>query len=85
MWGNIDIRRCEISAAAALPSRTNSLETYHLGLYQLYLLFVSLTSVFASQEMYKASRYEVSPDLKHVLLAYNVALVSFSFASLFLN
>ncbi|PWA18148.1 hypothetical protein CCH79_00003973 [Gambusia affinis] len=24
-------------------------------------------------EMYKASRYEVSPDLKHVLLAYNVA------------
>lgn len=26
--------------------------------------------------MYKASRYEVSPDLKHVLLAYNVAPVS---------
>lgn len=26
-------------------------------------------------EMYKASRYEVSPDLKHVLLAYNVAPV----------
>ncbi|MED6270278.1 hypothetical protein CHARACLAT_008667, partial [Characodon lateralis] len=26
-------------------------------------------------EMYKASRYEVSPDLKHVLLAYNVAAV----------
>ncbi|KAM6953225.1 A-type potassium channel modulatory protein DPP6 [Aplochiton taeniatus] len=26
-------------------------------------------------EMYKASRYEVSPDLKHVMLAYNVAPV----------
>lgn len=26
-------------------------------------------------EMYKASKYEVSPDLKHVLLAYNVAPV----------
>uniref|UniRef100_A0A3B5MLL8 A-type potassium channel modulatory protein DPP6 n=1 Tax=Xiphophorus couchianus TaxID=32473 RepID=A0A3B5MLL8_9TELE len=26
-------------------------------------------------EMYKASRYEMSPDLKHVLLAYNVAAV----------
>uniref|UniRef100_A0A8C5A6M3 A-type potassium channel modulatory protein DPP6 n=1 Tax=Gadus morhua TaxID=8049 RepID=A0A8C5A6M3_GADMO len=26
-------------------------------------------------EMYKASRYEVSPDMKHVLLAYNVAPV----------
>uniref|UniRef100_A0A3B4BJ38 Uncharacterized protein n=1 Tax=Periophthalmus magnuspinnatus TaxID=409849 RepID=A0A3B4BJ38_9GOBI len=25
------------------------------------------------QEMYKATKYEVSPDLKHVLLAYNVA------------
>uniref|UniRef100_A0A7N5ZQR2 A-type potassium channel modulatory protein DPP6 n=1 Tax=Anabas testudineus TaxID=64144 RepID=A0A7N5ZQR2_ANATE len=34
-------------------------------------------------EMYKASKYEVSPDLKHVLLAYNVAPVSFSFVSLF--
>lgn len=33
--------------------------------------------------MYKASRYEVSPDLKHVLLAYNVAAVSFSFVFLF--
>uniref|UniRef100_A0AAQ4RQQ8 A-type potassium channel modulatory protein DPP6 n=1 Tax=Gasterosteus aculeatus aculeatus TaxID=481459 RepID=A0AAQ4RQQ8_GASAC len=30
-------------------------------------------------EMYKASKYEVSPDMKHVLLAYNVAPVSFSF------
>uniref|UniRef100_A0A3P8YKF2 A-type potassium channel modulatory protein DPP6 n=1 Tax=Esox lucius TaxID=8010 RepID=A0A3P8YKF2_ESOLU len=27
-------------------------------------------------EMYKASQYEVSPDMKHVLLAYNVAPVS---------
>uniref|UniRef100_A0A8C6T062 A-type potassium channel modulatory protein DPP6 n=1 Tax=Neogobius melanostomus TaxID=47308 RepID=A0A8C6T062_9GOBI len=27
-------------------------------------------------EMYKATKYEVSPDLKHVLLAYNVAPVS---------
>ncbi|XP_061777520.1 dipeptidyl aminopeptidase-like protein 6 isoform X2 [Nerophis ophidion] len=26
-------------------------------------------------EMYKASKYEVSPDMKHVLLAYNVARV----------
>uniref|UniRef100_A0A9J8ATH6 A-type potassium channel modulatory protein DPP6 n=1 Tax=Cyprinus carpio carpio TaxID=630221 RepID=A0A9J8ATH6_CYPCA len=26
-------------------------------------------------EMYKASKYEVSPDMKHVLLAYNVHLV----------
>uniref|UniRef100_A0A8D0CUY6 A-type potassium channel modulatory protein DPP6 n=1 Tax=Sander lucioperca TaxID=283035 RepID=A0A8D0CUY6_SANLU len=33
-------------------------------------------------EMYKASKYEVSPDLKHVLLAYNVAPVSFSFVCL---
>lgn len=33
--------------------------------------------------MYKASKYEVSPDLKHVLLAYNVAPVSFSFVCLF--
>uniref|UniRef100_A0A668A7M6 A-type potassium channel modulatory protein DPP6 n=1 Tax=Myripristis murdjan TaxID=586833 RepID=A0A668A7M6_9TELE len=30
-------------------------------------------------EMYKASKYEVSPDMKHVLLAYNVAPVSLSF------
>lgn len=30
----------------------------------------------AFQEMYKASKYEVSPDMKHVLLAYNVAPVS---------
>uniref|UniRef100_A0A3B4BLK5 A-type potassium channel modulatory protein DPP6 n=1 Tax=Periophthalmus magnuspinnatus TaxID=409849 RepID=A0A3B4BLK5_9GOBI len=28
-------------------------------------------------EMYKATKYEVSPDLKHVLLAYNVAPVSY--------
>uniref|UniRef100_A0A673YAP0 A-type potassium channel modulatory protein DPP6 n=1 Tax=Salmo trutta TaxID=8032 RepID=A0A673YAP0_SALTR len=27
-------------------------------------------------EMYKASKYEVSPDMKHVLLAYNMAPVS---------
>uniref|UniRef100_A0A8C2XCS1 A-type potassium channel modulatory protein DPP6 n=1 Tax=Cyclopterus lumpus TaxID=8103 RepID=A0A8C2XCS1_CYCLU len=33
-------------------------------------------------EMYKASKYEVSPDMKHVLLAYNVAPVSFSFVCL---
>ncbi|XP_037550101.1 dipeptidyl aminopeptidase-like protein 6 [Nematolebias whitei] len=33
-------------------------------------------------EMYKASKYEVSPDMKHVLLAYNVAPVSFSFRHL---
>uniref|UniRef100_A0A4W6BR11 A-type potassium channel modulatory protein DPP6 n=1 Tax=Lates calcarifer TaxID=8187 RepID=A0A4W6BR11_LATCA len=45
--------------------------------------FLPLTSAFASQEMYKASKYEVSPDMKHVLLAYNVAPVSFSFVSLF--
>uniref|UniRef100_A0A665X3D8 A-type potassium channel modulatory protein DPP6 n=1 Tax=Echeneis naucrates TaxID=173247 RepID=A0A665X3D8_ECHNA len=32
-----------------------------------------LKTAFASQEMYKASKYEVSPDMKHVLLAYNVA------------
>uniref|UniRef100_A0A673Y9T4 A-type potassium channel modulatory protein DPP6 n=1 Tax=Salmo trutta TaxID=8032 RepID=A0A673Y9T4_SALTR len=30
----------------------------------------------AFQEMYKASKYEVSPDMKHVLLAYNMAPVS---------
>uniref|UniRef100_A0A8C7IE08 A-type potassium channel modulatory protein DPP6 n=1 Tax=Oncorhynchus kisutch TaxID=8019 RepID=A0A8C7IE08_ONCKI len=29
-----------------------------------------------THEMYKASKYEVSPDMKHVLLAYNVAPVS---------
>uniref|UniRef100_A0A673YAL0 A-type potassium channel modulatory protein DPP6 n=1 Tax=Salmo trutta TaxID=8032 RepID=A0A673YAL0_SALTR len=29
----------------------------------------------AFQEMYKASKYEVSPDMKHVLLAYNMAPV----------
>lgn len=51
------------------------------------LIFLSftpvLTSASASQEMYKASKYEVSPDMKHVLLAYNVAPVSFSFVCLF--
>lgn len=50
------------------------------------LLFFSpprLTSASASQEMYKASKYEVSPDMRHVLLAYNVAPVSFSFVCLF--
>uniref|UniRef100_A0A8C2B0K1 A-type potassium channel modulatory protein DPP6 n=1 Tax=Cyprinus carpio TaxID=7962 RepID=A0A8C2B0K1_CYPCA len=37
---------------------------------------VSFTfSLFFFQEMYKASKYEVSPDMKHVLLAYNVHLV----------
>ena len=30
--------------------------------------------------MYKASRYEVSPDLKHVLLAYTVTPVSPTFS-----
>ncbi len=30
---------------------------------------------FFPQEMYKASKYEVSPDMKLVLLAYNVQLV----------
>lgn len=46
---------------------------------------ISYIFVFALQEMYKASKYEVSPDLKHVLLAYNVAPVSFSFVCLYLN
>lgn len=27
------------------------------------------------QEMYKASKYQVSPDLSHVLLAYNIVPV----------
>lgn len=40
---------------------------------------LSFPSAFALQEMYKASKYEVSPDMKHVLLAYNVAPVSLSF------
>lgn len=43
----------------------------------------TLTFAFTLQEMYKASKYEVSPDMKHVLLAYNVAPVSFSFVCLF--
>lgn len=46
-------------------------------------LISCLTFAFALQEMYKASKYEVSPDMKHVLLAYNVAPVSFSFVCLF--
>lgn len=50
----------------------------------IFLSLVSpLTSDFALQEMYKASKYEVSPDMKHVLLAYNVAPVSMSFVCLF--
>uniref|UniRef100_A0A4W6BQX7 A-type potassium channel modulatory protein DPP6 n=1 Tax=Lates calcarifer TaxID=8187 RepID=A0A4W6BQX7_LATCA len=32
-------------------------------------------NVCTAKEMYKASKYEVSPDMKHVLLAYNVAPV----------
>lgn len=53
------------------------------------LIFLSPLSLsyiclcFSPQEMYKASKYEVSPDMKHVLLAYNVAPVSFSFVCLF--
>lgn len=43
----------------------------------------TLTLAFSLQEMYKASKYEVSPDMKHVLLAYNVAPVSCSFVCLF--
>uniref|UniRef100_H3D7X8 A-type potassium channel modulatory protein DPP6 n=1 Tax=Tetraodon nigroviridis TaxID=99883 RepID=H3D7X8_TETNG len=36
-------------------------------------------------EMYKASKYEVSPDLKHVLLAYNVAPVyRYSYAAFYI-
>ncbi|XP_077410267.1 A-type potassium channel modulatory protein DPP6 isoform X2 [Vanacampus margaritifer] len=36
-------------------------------------------------EMYKASKYEVSPDMKHVLLAYNVAPVyRFSFTAFYI-
>lgn len=42
----------------------------------------TLTFAFTLQEMYKASKYEVSPDMKHVLLAYNVAPVSCSFVCL---
>uniref|UniRef100_A0A8C1WGP5 A-type potassium channel modulatory protein DPP6 n=1 Tax=Cyprinus carpio TaxID=7962 RepID=A0A8C1WGP5_CYPCA len=37
--------------------------------FSLFFLFLFL------QEMYKASKYEVSPDMKLVLLAYNVQLV----------
>uniref|UniRef100_A0A3Q3G4B4 A-type potassium channel modulatory protein DPP6 n=1 Tax=Labrus bergylta TaxID=56723 RepID=A0A3Q3G4B4_9LABR len=47
--------------------------------------FFPLLTDFVLQEMYKASKYEVSPDMKHVLLAYNVAPVSFSFCLHFLS
>uniref|UniRef100_A0A3P8UK67 A-type potassium channel modulatory protein DPP6 n=1 Tax=Cynoglossus semilaevis TaxID=244447 RepID=A0A3P8UK67_CYNSE len=42
------------------------------------LSYLPLPSLVLSQpqEMYKASKYQVSPDMKHVLLAYNVAPVS---------
>uniref|UniRef100_A0AAZ3P4S6 A-type potassium channel modulatory protein DPP6 n=1 Tax=Oncorhynchus tshawytscha TaxID=74940 RepID=A0AAZ3P4S6_ONCTS len=39
-------------------------------------LIFCVFSLSALQEMYKASKYEVSPDMKHVLLAYNMAPVS---------
>lgn len=54
------------------------MEKYHAWL-KVSSSRLSFTSAFASQEMYKASKYEVSPDMKHVLLAYNVAPVSLSF------
>uniref|UniRef100_A0A8C4ZXY0 A-type potassium channel modulatory protein DPP6 n=1 Tax=Gadus morhua TaxID=8049 RepID=A0A8C4ZXY0_GADMO len=38
-------------------------------------VFIPSLTTFQFYEMYKASRYEVSPDMKHVLLAYNVAPV----------
>ena len=61
------------------------MKKYHawLKVSSFCLFFFSPTSACASQEMYKASKYEVSPDMKHVLLAYNVAPVSFSFVCLF--
>lgn len=43
-----------------------------------HLLFFLKKLFSGFQEMYKASKYEVSPDLKYVLLAYNAAPVSFS-------
>lgn len=49
--------------------------------HEHFFSYSHLSLIF--QEMYKASKYEVSPDLKHVLLAYNVAPVSFSFVCLF--
>lgn len=66
---------------AALINATLSLclhdAIYHSHLrnreMKLCLLKVSCTfSLFSFQEMYKASKYEVSPDMKLVLLAYNV-------------
>ena len=39
-------------------------------------LIFCVFSLSALQEMYKASKYEVAPDMKHVLLAYNMAPVS---------
>uniref|UniRef100_A0A8C7D1D9 A-type potassium channel modulatory protein DPP6 n=1 Tax=Oncorhynchus kisutch TaxID=8019 RepID=A0A8C7D1D9_ONCKI len=38
-------------------------------------LIFCVFSLSSLQEMYKASKYEVSPDMKHVLLAYNMAPV----------
>lgn len=61
------------------------MKKYHawLKVSSFCLWLPPLTSDFALQEMYKASKYEVSPDMKHVLLAYNVAPVSISFVCLF--
>uniref|UniRef100_A0A8C1YD93 A-type potassium channel modulatory protein DPP6 n=1 Tax=Cyprinus carpio TaxID=7962 RepID=A0A8C1YD93_CYPCA len=41
----------------------------------IYLFSVFFVLFLFFQEMYKASKYEVSPDMKLVLLAYNVQLV----------
>uniref|UniRef100_A0A8C2FJ32 A-type potassium channel modulatory protein DPP6 n=1 Tax=Cyprinus carpio TaxID=7962 RepID=A0A8C2FJ32_CYPCA len=41
----------------------------------IYLFSVFFVLFLFLQEMYKASKYEVSPDMKLVLLAYNVQLV----------
>uniref|UniRef100_A0A8C2XB33 A-type potassium channel modulatory protein DPP6 n=1 Tax=Cyclopterus lumpus TaxID=8103 RepID=A0A8C2XB33_CYCLU len=50
-----------------------------------FFFFPSTLLRLPPQEMYKASKYEVSPDMKHVLLAYNVAPVSFSFTASLLS
>lgn len=63
--------------------RESLMKIYHTWLDVSSFFSFFLTSSFCSQEMYKASKYEVSPDMKHVLLAYNVAPVSFSFVCLF--